>query len=345
VSGIFFEPATATNTSASFVKNDTATGGYWKPTYGADGYSVAGDATSLPSYASVSLSGESPFVWAASTGDARALVKAAAIDRVAACWYAANSFNVDVNLTDGQTHQVALYLLDWDGLNRNETVSVVNGATGAVLTSETSGSFVGGEYLVFDVSGHVDFQITRVTGANAVLGGIFFGGAPGSTASASAAFVKTDSTTKGNWVDSYGSAGYALAGMTTSLPDDGSAALSGDAAYTWAASTNDSSVLEQAGGVGRTAATWYSPTNFTLDVDFTDGQTHQIALYLLDYDRAGRSERVDVLSAATGAVLASDTASNFGNGEYLVFNVTGDVAIKLTSLTGPNAVLSGLFFG
>src|SRR5581483_7415681 len=70
------------------------------------------------------------------------------------------------------------------------------------------------------------------------------------------------------------------------------------------------------------------------------------ALYLLDFDGGGgRSERIDVLDAVTGAVLDSQTASNFGSGEYLVWSLGGHVQLRITKLSGPNAVLSGLFFG
>ena len=69
-----------------------------------------------------------------------------------------------------------------------------------------------------------------------------------------------------------------------------------------------------------------------------------MALYLLDYDNQGVSEQIQILDAATGNVLSTQTASNFSNGEYLVWNVSGDVEIRFTDLTGPSADLSGLFF-
>jgi hypothetical protein len=94
----------------------------------------------------------------------------------------------------------------------------------------------------------------------------------------------------------------------------------------------------------RIAATWYSGSSFTVDVNLTDGQTHEVALYLVDWDTTGRSERVDVLGASTGAVLSSQTVSSFNGGKYLVWNLTGHVQIKFTNLTGANAVLSGIFF-
>ena len=44
-------------------------------------------------------------------------------DRIAAAWYG-GSFSIDVNLSDSNTHQIALYLLDWDRQGRGETVTV-----------------------------------------------------------------------------------------------------------------------------------------------------------------------------------------------------------------------------
>ena len=33
-------------------------------------------------------------------------------------WYSPTSFTIDINLTDGQVHRVALYALDWDNYGR-----------------------------------------------------------------------------------------------------------------------------------------------------------------------------------------------------------------------------------
>ena len=76
----------------------------------------------------------------------------------------------------------------------------------------------------------------------------------------------------------------------------------------------------------------------------TDGATHQVALYLLDWDSNGRGEQIDVLDAVTGKVLDTRTADSFVGGEYLVWDVSGDVAFRLTRKSGNNAVLSSLFF-
>jgi len=102
--------------------------------------------------------------------------------------------------------------------------------------------------------------------------------------------------------------------------------------------------LQKPGGADRIAAVWYSPTNFTIDVNITDGQVHQIALYGLDYPLEGRSQRIDVLNATTQAVLDTRTVSGFSGGQYWVWQIGGHVTFRITNMGPGNAVLSGVFF-
>jgi hypothetical protein len=162
----------AANDMATFVKEDTTTQGNWQGAYGAQGYNVIGASASYPSYATVTPNGQSTKVWAKSTRDVRGLSNPAG-GRVAAAWYASTSFSVNVNVTDGGTHQVALYFSDWNNAGRSERIDVLN-AAGQVVDTRTLSSFRGGQYEVWDVSGNVTFRITRLAGPNAVLGGIFF---------------------------------------------------------------------------------------------------------------------------------------------------------------------------
>src|SRR5262249_20845486 len=86
----------------------------------------------------------------------------------------------------GSAHQVALYLLDWDGSNtRSERVDVIDPSTGNVLSSQTASAFSNGVYLVWDLSGHVQLKVTRLAGNNAVVSGLFFDPPP-STATTTA---------------------------------------------------------------------------------------------------------------------------------------------------------------
>ena len=55
---------------------------------------------------------------------------------------------------------------------------------------------------------------------------------------------------------------------------------------------------------------------------------------------------MQVIDAATGTVLDTQTLSSFQGGEYLSWNLSGNVVIKVTNLNSrTNAVVSGIFFG
>jgi hypothetical protein len=344
ISGVFFGsgggagvPATATYLAA-----DTATQGFWKETYGMDGSAIANDLTSNPPYARLTVGGM-PFNWAGSTTDVRALQKSATTDRIASAWYSPSSFTIDVNITDGATHQVELYCLDWDRGGRSERIDVLDGGSGTVLDTRTISSFSDGEYLVWNVSGHATFRITPL-GGNAVVSGVFFGGGTiGTGVAATATYLTTDATTQGSWKGTYGTNGSVIANDLTNNPTYAQLTVSGTA-YAWAGSTTDVRALQKTAATDRIASAWYSPSSFTIDVNITDGATHQVELYCLDWDRGSRSERIDVLSASSGVVLDTRSISGFSNGEYLVWNVSGHVTFRVTPLTG-NTVISGVFFG
>jgi len=249
---------------------------------------------------------------------------------------------------------LALYLLDWDqfGGGRNEQVQILDATTGTVLDTRSASNFGNGEYLVWNVSGDIQIRITNLnSSSNAVLDGLFFdpkGSPPPPPAPGMAGFLGTDTTTEGSWQGVYGSQGYNVIDNATSYPSYAQVSASGNNNYLWTNTSTDVRALQEVGSSNRIAAVWYSPTSFTVNVNLTDGQTHRLALYLLDWDQfgGGRNEQVQILDAMTGTVLDTRSASNFSNGEYLVWNVSGDIQIRITNLnSSSNAVLDGLFFG
>ncbi|HYW41804.1 MAG TPA: IPT/TIG domain-containing protein, partial [Bryobacteraceae bacterium] len=332
-------PANNPGTTASYVKTDTTTAGNWKGVYGADGFNVINDTVNYPSYVTVTPSANASYTWVPSTSDGRALQKAlSTTDRIAACWYTGGVFTIDLKFNDTNTHQVALYFLDWDG-GRSERVDILD-ASNNVLDTRTVSAFTAGEYLVWNVSGHVVARVTN-TGSNAVVSGIFLStpAASGGTAS----YVKTDTTTAGTWKGVYGSDGYNIINDTVNYPSYVTVTPSGNAAYTWISPTSDMRALQKASSAtDRIAACWYTGGFFTIDLKFSDTNTHALALYLLDWD-GGRSERVDILDAGNN-LLDTRTVSAFTAGQYLVWNVSGHVVVRITN-NGSNAVLSGIFFG
>jgi len=105
--------ASSINTAtAAFTGEDTATQGTWRGVYGLDGYAIANDSQSVPSYASFAVQNQANYTWAGNTSDPRALQSGANAGRIAATWFSASTFNFDINLTDGAAHQIAVYALD-----------------------------------------------------------------------------------------------------------------------------------------------------------------------------------------------------------------------------------------
>ena len=175
----FGDGTTSAGNSASFVQTDTTTQGNWSGVYGAAGYNVIGSTSSYPSYATVTPSGQNylgTHIWATTTSDVRGLLIPGSTSRIAACWYG-TSFTFDVNLTDGLVHPVSLYAVDWDSYPgvRSEQIQVLDGSSGAVLNTQTISNFQSGEYLTWNVSGHVQFVVTILTGNVAVASGLFIG--------------------------------------------------------------------------------------------------------------------------------------------------------------------------
>jgi hypothetical protein len=160
----------------------------------------------------------------------------------------------------------------------------------------------------------------------------------------SAQFVKEDTVTEGNWPSAYGSDGHSLAGSNQSLPSYATFTQTNALIYTWNSQTNDSRALPVP-GAGSIAAAWYNTSSYSLNIGFNDSNTHVVALYALDYDNQGRVETIQMVDASSGSVLDSEPISNFSNGVYLVWNVSGNVKINVTKSAGPNAVVSGVFFG
>jgi subtilisin family serine protease len=335
--------------SAAFVKTDATTQGTWKGVYGADGYNVINDSVSYPSYVNVTPSGNSSWTWASSTSDPRALQKGTINDRIAACWYSSTPFSVDISFKDTNTHQVAFYMVDWDTHSRAQRIDILD-ASNNVLDTRSISSFSGGYYLVWNLSGHVIVRISSTGSPNAVLSGILFGTGSGSPPpppppASSAAFVKADATTQGTWKGVYGADGYNVINDSASYPSYVNVTPSGNSSWVWVSSTSDPRGLQKGTLTDRIAACWYSSSSFNLDVSFTDGNTHQVAFYMLDWDNFyGRTQRIDILDPGNN-VLDTRSISSFTGGQYLVWNLSGHVIVRITN-TNPssNAVLSGIFF-
>jgi hypothetical protein len=179
------EPRQLMSGVASYAGRDAATQGAWRGVYGAEGFDLPLDASgsdpTLPAYAQLGFAGETIGNAGGTPTDPRLLEPAVGPGADPFVWYAADSFAIDVRLSDGATHLLALYALDaggWGG-GASERIDLVDDASGAVLDTRSVSGFQGGVYLAWDVSGDVTVRVTSLNpAAEALLSGLFLGAMP-----------------------------------------------------------------------------------------------------------------------------------------------------------------------
>jgi hypothetical protein len=112
----------------------------------------------------------------------------------------------------------------------------------------------------------------------------------------------------------------------------------------WAASTTDTRALQRPNGTDRMAGAWNSTNALYFYLQFKDAATHRASFYFVDFDRAGRQQKLEIFDNVNGNLLHSQILTNFANGIYRTFNLSGNVRLKLTKIAGPNCVMSGIIF-
>jgi hypothetical protein len=332
--------------AARYLGIDTGTLGNWIGPYGSRGYTLAADATSLPAGVTVRSTGAATWTWLADAANqARALRRASGTGRVLAGWYSGtnSSMTFDVAVPDPAPRRLSLYAVDGDSLGRTQRVEVIDPATGAVLDTRTMDGFSTGAYLSWEVNGNVQLRVTHTGGGpNAAISALFLDG----PAVATARYLGVDTGTKGDWIGPYGSRGYTIAADATNLPAGASIVPTGAATWTWQANATVAWALRRASGTGRQLSGWYTAPNgsMTFAVNLPDGLPRRLSLYAVDGDSLGRTQRVEVIDPATGAVLDTRTQDGFATGAYLSWEVAGSVRVRVTHTGGgPNAAVSALF--
>jgi hypothetical protein len=166
--------------AATFLEADTATQGNWKGKYGGNGVGLNSRLMDIPGYATMSftdgLTEVYDYVHAESTSDPRALQEPFGGGRYAAEWTGDHGFTLNLNIKDGSSHRVALYMLDWGPNGRSQQLEVFDANNGELLDTQTVESFGGGVYLVWSLRGNLKIRFTNLAnGLNTVLSGVFFG--------------------------------------------------------------------------------------------------------------------------------------------------------------------------
>ena len=166
-------PAGPTVAHVTFNGVNNTRGGTWKGILGLEGYSLVADAESVPSYLTITPLGNSDWTWEYDSADPRALQRSNLDSRFASCWYASDSFDVDLDFKNGSPHKVSIYCVDWDFGGREQTVQVIDYATNQVMHEYDLKNFTSGVYLDYTISGRVILRFIKKASYNSVLSGIF----------------------------------------------------------------------------------------------------------------------------------------------------------------------------
>jgi hypothetical protein len=168
--------------------------------------------------------------------------------------------------------------------------------------------------------------------------------------SGTVAFVGFDDSTKGAWKHRYGSDGYVVIGAGQALPSYIEMSYINGAEHVWVLKTTEVQALQEPAGDGRIAAQRAASLHAIIDLNIIDGKSHDMALYMVDWDRAGRWATVDVIDPLTRKLLDSRNVTSFGSGRYLKYRVSGHVQFRITNVwtkrytASPDAGFSGVFF-
>jgi hypothetical protein len=175
--------------------------------------------------------------------------------------------------------------------------------------------------------------------------------------------VIEDTLTSGNWGGTYGSDGYILCAYHTVddtvqdlrlMPD-----YVKDITYNkqfsrqWSEGTEDPRA--PASGPGnetlRNVGAIYTQDpratfqTMTVDIDMEESEQHQITLYFVDWDQAGRRVAVEMFDLESKRLLAPvQVIEDYSKGKYLIFKYNAPVRFRINHIRGPNATLSGIFF-
>ena len=155
----------------------------------------------------------------------------------------------------------------------------------------------------------------------------------------------TDTVHQGSWSGVYGSQGEYVVGASTAFPSFVTGTFTGGAPVVLQSTTRSVAALQKPNLLAqRLSAYQASASSESVELNFNDGAVHQVELYVADLDHKRRTESVQLTSVATGAILNTQSVTAFTKGEYLIYDLRGDVKLTLTNAGGPSAVFSGIFF-
>lgn len=330
--------------------SDRSTSGDWIGKYGSEGYVLPGAVTNVPSYGVLSPANIFFFDGdRTSDGEVETPLYPDGQHRLLTMWF--NNHRAPMvysfRFNDSDVHRVTFYMVDYHGDTRSGTLSVVDPFTGTQFDSIYFDEYMNGQYITIDIRNYADVLVAAEFPEQfgVPVNGIFFDGAPPLTSNTQVVLAGADTTTQGDWKTKYGSDGQMIPGFLNTLPA-GVTVEQSNQTWTWNENTPDQRALNKYAQNGsRIASAWYWPGKVTFDVNIGSIQPKQVALYFLDWDNSGRVQDLTITDLADNSTLFTRRIDKFSAGQYLVFNAKGSFRITAKLVSGPNAVINGIFFG
>jgi hypothetical protein len=171
---------------------------------------------------------------------------------------------------------------------------------------------------------------------------------------ATAVFLGIDAISKGSWTTNYGSDGFIMPRYfygrdCQARPDylcavDYGGFTNRQFSY-WKNSTASSLLTSPISYCARYLGALETSRSDGLTLYVTDVQPHQLALYVCDFDKAGREETIEVQDLAGHALAPACTVSGFEQGKWLRYQFSGSIRLHLSNQkSSSTAVLSALMF-
>lgn len=154
--------------------------------------------------------------------------------------------------------------------------------------------------------------------------------------------ILIDTETQGNWKGKYGSKGYYIIGDKINLPDGVTIHTNNCRYVSLLRNKADKRGLYRSQNDKRLASYYLHSREFNIVIDLKEET--KITLYLLDYDKLDRKEKIIIQKKQTGEVIAEQKFTDIENGVYFAFTVDEDIVISGRCLNGPDATISALFF-
>ncbi|MCD2443240.1 ThuA domain-containing protein [Agromyces sp. SYSU K20354] len=154
---------------------------------------------------------------------------------------------------------------------------------------------------------------------------------------------RIDTTTQGDWIGRYGELGYAIPNIGTQLPDGVTVApAAGTSSWTFEQTSTDKAALQvPPDGTARRASTWFAGTA-QVNVGVPEGKAYELSVYVNSFDGT-RQESITLQRPDGTPIGPVQTVSDNKRGVWLTYQVVGSVEVKAARITGPNAVIGGIF--